>query len=150
MKFVTYVLSVFCFCLTLTACSVKKEAQTSSKQLSATLLNGEWDVIKMGNKSITPGENTPYIGFSWEEKRMFGFTGCNLMFGQCNPEDVVKGAIDFGAIGCTRMACAEDSYEQPFLAALNEVKTIQANSKGEIELGDNSGKTLIVLKKRTE
>ena len=81
---------------------------------------------------------------------MFGFTGCNRMFGQFNPEDVVKGAIDFGAIGCTRMACAEDSYEQPFLAALNEVKTIQANSKGEIELGDNSGKTLIVLKKRTE
>ena len=150
MKFVTYVLSAFCFCLILASCGTKKEAQTSSKQLTASLLNGEWDVIKMGNESITPGENTPYMGFSGEEKRMFGFTGCNRMFGQFNPEDVTKGNIDFGAVGCTRMACADDSYEQPFLTALNEVKTIKYNSKGEIELGDSTGKTVIVVKKRTE
>ena len=150
MKFVTYVLSAFCFCLILASCGTQKEAQTSSKQLTASLLNGEWDVIKMGNESITPGENTPYMGFSGEEKRMFGFTGCNRMFGQFNPEDVTKGNIDFGAVGCTRMACADDSYEQPFLTALNEVKTIKYNSKGEIELGDSTGKTVIVLKKRTE
>ena len=90
------------------------------------------------------------MGLSGEEKRMFGFTGCNRMVGQFNPEDVTKGNIDFGAVGCTRMACADDSYEQPFLTALNEVKTIKYNSKGEIELGDSTGKTVIVLKKRTE
>lgn len=149
MKFVSYLLSTFCLCLFLTSCGTKKEAQTSKNQLTPASLNGEWDVIKIDDKSIIPGEDTPYMGFSSDEKRMFGFTGCNRMFGQFIPEDLAKGIIDFGAIGCTRMACMEDSYEQPFLNALNEVKTIKANKNGEIELGNTSGKTLIVLKKRT-
>ena len=150
MKFITYLLSTFCFCLLLSSCGAKKEAQTSKKQLTSALLNGEWNVIKIGNQSIVPGENTPYMGFSSSEKRMFGFTGCNRMFGEFNPQDLDKGTINFGAIGCTRMACMDDSYEQPFLEALNEVKTIKANQTGEVELGDASGKTLIILKKRTE
>ena len=148
MKIVSYLLSIFCFCLFITACGAKKEASASSGKLTAALLNGEWNVVKIGKESVNPGERTPFMGFSSEEKRMFGFTGCNRMFGQFNAEDLSKGTIDFGAIGCTRMACLDDSYEQPFLNALNEVKTIKAAKNGLVELGDASGKTLIVLKKR--
>lgn len=110
-------------------------------------LIGEWSVVNLNGQNITPSEATPYLGFDINENRLYGFTGCNRLTGNLDANKFLKGKADFGHLATTRMLCQDDKFEQPFLEALNKVKTSEVNGE-EILLKDEQGKVIITLKKK--
>lgn len=117
---------------------------------SAYQVAGEWNVTKLGEKSITPVENqTPFLGFDLNEGRVYGFTGCNRLTGGFEPTEFVKGKPNFTPFACTRMFCQEDKYETEFLKALSEVKASEMKD-GKILLKDQEGDVLVVLEKKAQ
>lgn len=115
---------------------------------SAYVLSGDWSVVKLNDQTITPAENTPFIGFDLNEGHVYGFTGCNRMTGELNARKFMKGEANFGHMATTRMLCQDDKYEQPLLEALGKVTTSEVSDK-EITLKDKDGNVLLVLKKKS-
>lgn len=114
---------------------------------SAYQLAGEWNVVNIDGTAITPGQDTPFIGFNLNEGVVYGFTGCNRMTSNINPKSFIKGDVDFSQVATTRMACRDDKYERIFLDALKKVTTSEVNDN-EILLKDDYNKTIMVLKKK--
>lgn len=118
-------------------------------QKSAYQVSGEWNVTKLGEKSITPvTDQTPFLGFDLNDSRVYGFTGCNRLTGAFDANKFLKGEADFSRLGSTRMLCVEDKYETAFLEALSKVTTSEIND-GKILLKDKDGKVLLMLEKKT-
>lgn len=120
---------------TMTACSTTQE------------LNGEWNVTSIEGNTYTPAEDqtAAFMGFDTKQKRMFGSAGCNRIFGSLN----TKGHnIDFGAVGSTRMMCADMKGEDAMLKALQKVKKYQVEGGSVLTLKAEDGTPLIVLKKK--
>ncbi len=114
---------------------------------SAYKLSGEWNVVNLCGQAIAPSGETPFLGFDLNQNVLYGFTGCNRLTGSLDASDLLKGKADFGPLACTRMYCADDKFEQPFLEALGKVEGA-AFSEDKLLLKDNKGNTLITLKKR--
>ena len=114
---------------------------------SAYKLSGEWNVVNLCGQVIAPSGETPFLGFDLNKNLLYGFTGCNRLTGSLDAAKLLKGKANFGPLGCTRMLCPDDKYEQPFLEALGKVEGA-AFSEDNLLLKDNKGNTLITLKKR--
>lgn len=121
--------------------------QLTKRVFTPETLQGEWDVVQICGEGITPAEGTPFIGFKVAEKQLYGFTGCNRMTGTADFAKIVAGEPDFGKIGTTRMACADDKYETKFLQALNAAKKVKMGYNT-FSLLDEKGSTLLMFQKR--
>lgn len=133
--------------LVLTNADKQPVMQLAKRVFTPEILDGEWNLIQMRGESITPSENTPFLGFKVAEKQIYGFTGCNRMTGTVDFEKMVAGEPDFGKMGTTRMACADDKYETSFLQALHEAKKVKMGY-ATFSLLDEKGSTLLVFQKR--
>ncbi len=101
----------------------------------------EWDVVAIGNTSLTPGADTPYLGFN--DSTTWGFTGCNhLSGGRLNAD----GRLDFSGMACTMMACPDSRYESAFLAALSRAHAITTTRRTATIKGAD-GTTLLTLRR---
>lgn len=121
----------------------------SSKSLvSADALNGEWNVIEINGKAVTPaaGQEYPFIGFKTAESQLYGTTGCNRFFGGYKLG--AKGAIDLGNLGSTRMMCPDMKIEDSLFDALGKVKQVKQLDDQVIGLCADGKKALVVLKKK--
>ncbi len=125
------------------ACATSHNAADGGK------IAGEWNVVKVDGQEVKASdvENTPFIGFSDKDGRVYGSTSCNRLMGSFKADEKA-GTIDLGHMGSTRMMCAKMDVEQKVLEALNKVKTYKVGADGNLTLGDESGKTLIELKKK--
>lgn len=124
----------------------------SSKGLnSLSAIGGEWDVVEINGTSVEPVEDqaSPFIGFDVQEKRVYGSAGCNRLTGGLNA-DAKTGAIDFSAMGSTRMMCRDMKTEDMLLEALGKVTTYKVSGDGTMVLGNASSKPLVVMKKRVK
>lgn len=112
-------------------------------------LDGEWSIVEVSGTKINPGdaETAPFIGFDSKKSNLYGCTGCNQLTGTLKA-DAQKGTIDFSQTGSTRMMCADMKVERMVLDALNKATRYQLNGNGGMTLNDNSGKPVIVLKKK--
>lgn len=79
-------------------------------------LNGEWRVVTIGEMSVPDSVNA-FLGFNIAEQLIYGSTGCNQLTGTM-PVESNSDAMMFGAMGCTRMICADMSVEDAMLPAL--------------------------------
>lgn len=123
-------------------------AQTScSSSRLATELAGEWQVVSIDGQELETGEDTPYLGFDIDRKRLYGYTGCNRLTGTLKPKAFANGHPDFSNLGMTRMLCANDEQERRFIDALNQVSASEI-ANGEMRLKDNNGKVRITLRKK--
>lgn len=118
-----------------------------ASQKSAYSIGGEWNVINLNGQSITPSDETPFLGFDQAKGNVYGFTGCNRLTGSINLKKLANGKPDFSQMGMTRMLCPDDVYEGPFMDALSKVKTSELKD-GEMLLKDAQGKVIIILKKK--
>lgn len=110
-------------------------------------LLGEWNVIQLNGESITPRDDTPFLGFDMDKQQVYGFTGCNRLTGTFDPQKLANGKVDFSKMGCTRMLCQDDRYERPFLEALAQAH--RSKLLGDtLSLFNAQGKEIITLKKR--
>ena len=121
---------------------------TSSKTSGVASLGGEWSVVSIDGESTSVSEhqNAPFIGFDIDKKRVYGSTGCNRLTGALNVDEK-KSAIDFGAMGSTRMMCPDMKIEDGLLNAFGRVKTYEVKN-GMMKLKDTGGKAIIELKKK--
>lgn len=119
------------------------------REFDANVFEGEWNVTSLRGESVTPGEDTPFLGFHVAESQVYGFTGCNRMTGTVDLEQMAKGIADFTRTGTTRMACADDRYETKFLGALAEATKIEVGYTT-FSLLDDEGHTLIRFEKRNK
>lgn len=127
------------FLLTLASCA-------TPKMLTATELNGEWNVVSFKGEAPN-AEEPPFIGFEVSENRVYGNAGCNNMFGGLTFNSQ-KGSIAFGNMASTRRACANDNFEGPFLQSLDQIKSVKSLGKKKIGLCDGDGKLIVTLEKR--
>ena len=127
-----------CAALCLTACALSRTVDGMA---------GEWNVTEIEGQSITPGDDTPYLGFDLKEGTLYGFTGCNRLTGTLDARRLAAGEADFSRLGMTRMLCRDDRYEASFVKALAGVRKAEVED-GTMYLKGSDGKTLVVLKKK--
>ena len=126
-----------------TACGMT--ACQSTGNLTTEMLGGndgqEWQVMKIGQKKVTPSDETPFLCFK-SDGLLWGFNGCNRLTGSYKLK--ANGKIDLSKVGCTMMLCPEDTYETIFMSELRKVKQANdyAHERGvvvEAELGQLAG-----------
>lgn len=78
----------------------------SKNMLTLSSLNGEWNITEVDGQKITD-KKMPFIGFDVAQKRIYGNSGCNRMMGTFEADSLTPGALSFGPIGSTRMACPD-------------------------------------------
>lgn len=110
-------------------------SNSNKNDLDKTLINNQWDVIRIGNK-ITLESPRPTIYF--EQETMHGNTGCNDFFARFQTRE---NAIALAPIASQRKACGNIIMDQEhrMLANLSEVLTIHQRSP-------DSLKTLVLKK----
>ena len=123
----------------------------SKNMLTLSSLNGEWNITEVDGQKITD-KKTPFIGFDVAQKRIYGNSGCNRMMGTFEADSLTPGALSFGPIGSTRMACPDMQTEQMVLNALNKVKSYETVSDQPeiIALCSEDGKKMLTLQKKDE
>lgn len=141
MKRILFYASAAALCI---ATSCKSTRQATIKDLS-----GEWNIISVNGASVDVSEyrNQPFIAFDTVNGRIFGNASCNSMMGQLNTS-LPDGKIDLSGIASTRMACPDMNLEQKIFDAMSKVSEYKLTANNDIELRDDNGKTLLILKKR--
>lgn len=127
---------------------VAASCHSSRTALQPEALNGEWNIMTVGDKQATAAKQ-PYIGMDIEAKRLYGCAGCNRIIGSVETEPGKAGQVSFGKVGSTRMLCPDMDTESAVLEALNKVSGYRGTDK-ELSLTDSKGNTLLTLNKRPE
>ena len=132
----------------LSSCASTKNAATLSS------ISGEWNIIEVNGTAVVPapGQEFPYIGFDTKTGKVFGNSGCNRMMGTFEADSLTPGALSFGPIGSTRMACPDMSGERELLQALDKV--VRFDAVGEVKpvnkialYGTDNTKLMVIEKK---
>ena len=116
----------------------------STGNLTTEMLGGndgqEWQVVKLGQKTVTPSDETPFLGFK-SDGLLWGFNGCNRLTGSYKLK--ANGKIDLSNVGSTMMLCPEDTYETIFMSELGKVKQVKMHDNTTLLLADGNGNSLI-------
>ncbi len=123
--------------------TTQPDGATSSGDLAATLAGSRWVVASFGldgaDDPVLPNA-VPTIDFNEDGLQIGGTTGCNSYFGSATFGS--NGAISFGQMGMTEMACLDDGVmdqEQRFLEALSRVdRYIDGGDGPRLEAADGS------------
>lgn len=131
--------------LSVCACNTNKNATPGGD------LTGEWIIREVNGKEIKAksADETPYLGFSTTDNRIYGNTGCNLLTGsfKANPKSANK--LDLSKVGSTRMMCADMQTEQTILSALDKVTNYATATGDELWLLNAQHKVTVRLTLRT-
>lgn len=113
-------------------------------------ISGEWNIVEVNGTTVVPapGQVFPYIGFSQEDSRLYGNSGCNRMMGSYRYSSE-NGELELGQIGSTRMMCEDMTLEKNVLSVLERVRKCVRLEDGSLALCASSAKyPLLVLQKR--
>ena len=151
MKKLIYSVGIMCLGVMIASCgSSKKTACPAS-------LNGEWNIVEVEGKTISPENEqpVPVIGFDFEAKRIYGNSGCNRMMGTFTVDSLKPGVLHFGPIAGTRMACPDMTTEQSVLGALEKVNSFEViscdkkeDAACKVALCDKDGNKVVVIEKK--
>ena len=108
-------------------------------------LNGEWKVVAIDEMAIADSIDA-FIGFDVAEQIVYGSTGCNHLTGAL-PAEVNPETPLFGAMGSTRMMCADMTVEDAMLPAMAKVVDFSVEGNN-LSLLDAAGNAVMLLKKR--
>lgn len=136
MKKVTNLLVAVMAVFVITSCAEKKSLES---------LNGEWNVVTIGEMAV-PDSVDAFVGFNLAELLIYGSTGCNQLTGAM-PVEVNPETLMFGAMGSTRMMCADMTIEDAMLPAMGQVVDFKVDGNN-LYLLDTAGNTVISLEKR--
>lgn len=136
MKKVTNLLVAVMAVFVITSCAEKKSLES---------LNGEWNVVTIGEMAV-PDSVDAFVGFNLAELLIYGSTGCNQLTGAM-PVEVNPETLMFGAMGSTRMMCADMTIEDAMLPAMGQVVDFKVDGNN-LYLLDTAGSTVISLEKR--
>ena len=96
---------------------------TESNVMSPSALDGEWTIAEVNGQTVQADSlgNTPFIGFDYAARRIYGNAGCNRMMGSFEADSLKPGALSIGPVATTRMACPDMALELSILETLPEV-----------------------------
>ena len=120
----------------------KAPAQQAGQQMK-TLNNTAWQLSQLNGKAVqvdATQSNRPHINFS-SDLRISGATGCNRLMGQAQ---VNGNQLKLDQMGMTKMACPDDQFEIPFVAALNKTQHYQIVDN-RLSLTDATGRVVAVF-----
>lgn len=83
--------------------------------VTADQLAGEWNIVAVGQTSISDLQEMPYITFA--DGRFYGSNGCNVLNGNYRLD---KGVIEFGAVAATMRYCPDVPFEHEINVVLAE------------------------------
>ena len=109
-------------------------------------VNGEWNIVEINGRPVT-AEKYPFIGIDAENKRVYGYSGCNRITGGIELNDKT-GKIELGQMASTMMACPNMELERSVLDALASVNSIKCSGKDVLTLYDEDKRPAVLLKKR--
>jgi heat shock protein HslJ len=116
--------------LTLTAaCTRPQGSSLSPVSFRAAVAGTEWELHELHGTSapLGAGARRATIRFDADTARVAGFAGCNRYFGSYTLDGA---SLRFGAVGMTRMACAEGmALEQQLAAALEATRRYQLEER---------------------
>lgn len=123
-------------------------ACTTAHNAAASSLAGEWDIVEIEGSAVSAAdcEEPPFLGFDAKGGNVYGSTGCNQLTGSLRA-DGRRGTVDFSALGCTRMLCADMRTEDRLLGAMGRVRTY-ALTGDSLSLADGSGRIVVRLRHR--
>ena len=121
-------LSIFSTLLAIVFLAAQCEENTTAKSLE-----GLWNCTSIAGLG-KPEAATPTLQFSVADKNATGNGGCNAWFATFQADD--NGAIKFGGIGATKMACNDDraQIESAFFNALREADSYKFEPGGRLKL----------------
>jgi copper homeostasis protein (lipoprotein) len=112
----------------------------------AGLENSRWALTRIGERAVvvTREQSEPWIELDSRSKRATGSGGCNRVSG---PYEVDDGALRFGSLMSTKMACPGLDIETAFFRALDRTRRYHVSGRT-LELMDDSGRLLARLEER--
>lgn len=121
----------------------------AEKAVPLSSINGEWNIIEVNGLKVTPGESRvlPFITFDTATGRVSGSSGCNRMMGSFDV-NAKPGSLELGAMGSTRMMCADMTTERNVLNALAQVKGYKKAGKDKLYLCNASNRPVVTLEKK--
>ena len=112
-------------------------------------LNGEWIVSAIGNTQLGKTENTPFLAFDIEQKRVHGNAGCNVINGSFSQEEGKDNSLKFSQMISTMMACPDMETERQILEALSKVNSFSSSQDQTLALLDENGTEILTLTRNT-
>jgi copper homeostasis protein (lipoprotein) len=112
----------------------------------AEIENSRWRPTRIGDRAVTVSENQrePWIVLDSRTKRVSGSGGCNHLSGSY---ETSEGALRFGPLVSTQMACPSLDTETALLAALGKTRRYRVFGRV-LELLDGRGGLLVRLEER--
>lgn len=107
-------------------------------------LNGAWRVIAINGE---PVQASIRFVLDPDNGTIHGNAGCNLLNGELVVNLDKGDGIEFRNLATSRMTCPDIAAEKAFLIALENVDTAAKGADGEALLKDNSGNTVLTLKR---
>lgn len=125
----------------------KGEIVLRLKSHNLNVLNGVWQVSKIGDDNIHDSKAKLIIDI--QEGKLHGNSGCNIINGKILLDSKKDNSIQFERLISTRKACPHMQIETALLVALEEVEYYKKDNNNKIEMFNNKGHKVLVLK-RTE
>ena len=128
----------------------KVEAPAQQLAPVTDVLNGEWTIRQVGTTQINAEENAPYVYFELSQDAFYANNGCNVLNGIFTIEDGCR--ITFHNVLSTMRYCSDTPYDTEINSVLADEKTVVAKyrliaGEGYLDLCDNSGRTLMILRR---
>lgn len=128
MKTSMNILCAVAVALTLGGCS-------SYRSIDMASLAGKWNVISVNGQSVVPADaqSAPYLAFDVQNGRMTANGSCNQLM--CDfSKDAPAGALTFGRVAGTLMACPDMTLEDNIKLALENTTGYRGLKNGEVQL----------------
>ena len=110
-------------------------------------LNGQWTIISVKDEPIEL-ENMPFFEFDMAEKKVHGYTGCNILNSNLETDDNDKTAIKFFAPISTMMACMNMDTETKILQVIGNITHVKkGETSNRIKFVDKNENTMLLLEK---
>lgn len=119
-----------------TACAQPPGSGLAPTDFRAAVAGSDWELTEVQGQPATTGAGNrrATIRFDADTARVAGFAGCNRYFGTYTLDGT---ALRFGAIGMTKMACAEGmSLEQQLARALDATRRYELADRTLTLFGD--------------
>lgn len=106
------------------------ERYVLNKSDRVSLMDTKWKLIEFRGKPVeykAPESNEVYIQFNSEDKKVFGFSGCNTFRGGFELND--RNRISFSQLASTMMACPDIELETEFIKAIQSADNYNFDGK---------------------
>lgn len=113
MKTLAKIAAVAALAALLTGCCACRSYQKKTRR---PLVGTEWQLIQLDGRTVTPEADKFLLTLNPAEGRISGVGACNRLMGTYKEGE--KGALTFGPIASTRMACPGLDQEQKFMQAI--------------------------------